>query len=202
MSRTPMDRRLRGSDSWAEGGSVRRAVGSGQSGQSPGVARCGGSEGCSVAFGLLRGTLEVDDGKMSPAVQELDLHREPHAGLALHQGHRLGAAGGPRPTGARLEARLMVCRTPLVVNFVGRPVIEGHVRTMAVVPSGEELEFAEERSALHGHHRQPGDALLEREDQPLDERDAAVLADGVMLQTELDNPPRAVSMVPGRRKSP
>ncbi len=102
-----MNRRLRGSESWLEGGAVRHTPASGQSGQSPGVSRLGGSQGCGGAFGLLCGTLEVDDRKMSPAVQELDLQPQAHARLALHQGHRLGTArGGKRQsTGKELRMR-------------------------------------------------------------------------------------------------
>jgi hypothetical protein len=64
------------------------------------------------------------------------------------------------------------------VNFVRRRALESHVRTLGVVPSDEELQFAVERAAAEGHDGQQSRAgAFERADEAFHHGNASPLTD-------------------------
>jgi hypothetical protein len=62
-----------------------------------------------------------------------------------------------------------------MVDFIRRSATERHVRAMAIVPRRKISKLAQKRSPQERHQRQPRDALLERQDESLNDGDAAVL---------------------------
>ena len=72
-----------------------------------------------------------------------------------------------------------------MVDLVGRAAVERHVRAMAVVPAGKSLEFLSHLFASHGDQDDARAERFHREDEPLDDGDAAVLADGAEARLDL-----------------
>src|SRR5262249_20593532 len=105
-----------------------------------------------------------------------DFDHESSARLAGDEGVRPGAGRTARPIGPRFDPRPTVRREPFEVDFVRRATVECGVRAVLVVP-------ADDRSDGLGHglgaQRDGGPAQmrLQRADRPLDDRDAAMLAD-------------------------
>ena len=62
-----------------------------------------------------------------------------------------------------------------MVDFIRRSAAERHVGAMAIVPRRKISKLAQKRSSPERHQRQPRDALLERQDESLNDGDAAVL---------------------------
>jgi len=155
-----MDQAFHGCESWPRGVAVGPRDDPRLSDQSPGLRRGGCGLLSGSALPPLCGTLEANDREVLPRGEQLDLHRDPYTRLTLHQRHGLGARRTPRPTASRLESRLMVCGPQAVVDLVGRPTGQRHVRPMRVVPTGDKLDFAQERSSLQGRSGSSGSSPL------------------------------------------
>lgn len=83
----------------------------------------------------LRRAAQSDDRQVRVAVNVLDFHVEPRAGLPGDERVRQGTRRSTRPLGARFDARLSIRRESLEINLVGRDAFERRVRKMLVVPA-------------------------------------------------------------------
>ena len=86
---------------------------------------------------------------MTTAANKGNVKFEDHAGLALDQRLRRGTRRTTRPRRTRFKAWRVASGPALEIDFVGRRPVQGHVRSVLVVPGAEVIEFAPERSLCH-----------------------------------------------------
>jgi len=99
------------------------------------------------------------------------------AGLAFHQGDGPCTNRRTWPTFTWFVAGLAIGRKTAGIDLMRRPSAQCHVRPLFVVPSDHESEFPAEIALAQRDQRQTTQQHLERKDQPLDDRQAPVLAD-------------------------
>jgi hypothetical protein len=149
------------------------------------------------SVGLLRRTLYAHDGQMPTACLKLNIEFDPHARLASDQGPRLRARRTTGPFDTRLEAWLAVGRKACMVHLVRRPAGQRHVRTFDIVSFGQFEQISPKRFSPQRHQEEPSDALFERQDEPLDHGNGAVLADSTEPRLDvLASAPRLEVLVP------
>jgi hypothetical protein len=127
----------------------------------------------------LRDALQRNDGKMATPGEIADVEQEPGSGLATNECLGRGARSTPGPAWAWLEAGQAGGMAAAMVDFVRRGRSEPGVRSVSVVPRGEERQVMMHSGESVGDESQPARALgLEGPDGALDHGQAAVLADG------------------------
>jgi hypothetical protein len=127
---------------------------------------------------LLRDALQIDDGQMLATAAILDAQLDEGAGPSANERMRLRARRPSRPTIPRFETRPSASWELTEVDLVGRTGAETRVRPFRVVPGDVVIELAGERCPRQRDDRQEPRALfLQRSDVPLDDGEAAVLAD-------------------------
>ena len=115
---------------------------------------------------------------MPAATVVSDHELQPHARTAVRRRLRRGTGRGLGPPRARLKSGGRVGRRPVEVDLVRRSAVERLVRSVLVVPFGVEAEFLSERVPAHGNEQSPGALGLHTSDEPFDNRDAAMPANG------------------------
>ena len=127
----------------------------------------------------LRDASKRHDGKMLAPAAILDVQLDRDSWSSSHERMRRSARRPSRPPGSRFESRSPASRECAEVEFVGRAGAESRVRPLRVEPGDVVVEFTAERGPRQRHDRQQARALvLHRLDEPLDDGEAAVLADG------------------------
>ena len=117
--------------------------------------------------------------QVTTAGKRLDDQFDLDARLALDEDLRLSTRRATRPSSTWLEARLATGRTPTEVNFIGRRAMQGHVRSMSVVPGNEPGNLPMDGSAHQWYYRKQAQTVaFERADEALDDGNASLLADG------------------------
>src|SRR5437867_4201673 len=107
-----------------------------------------------------------------------DLKIDSYTRTASDQCVRGHTPRSPEPARTRLEARSPASRPATVVDLVRGSHAQGFVGPMSVVPGEPNREFILKSGTAEGNHDEPSRALgLECPDQPLDDRDGAILAD-------------------------
>ena len=110
-------------------------------------------------------------------VAHVDLDAD--AGSSTNERMRSGTRRAPRPSRTRLVARSATRGPSMEVDLVGGSRGERLVRTIGVVPVPPERQLRDEVGAAERNEHETSRALaLQGAHQPLDDRDAAVLADG------------------------
>lgn len=154
-----------------------------------------GARRSATAEGALRDALEGNDGKMSSSSAMLQDEFNHSARSSTNQRVRRSARRPSRPSRARFKSRTSTGGECPEVDLVGRSRAESRMRPLDVVPSDVVFELAPERSSRQGHDRQKPRALVfQRADEPLNDGEAAVLADGA--EALLD----AVTTTPGPKR--
>ena len=102
---------------------------------------------------------------MLAAVLVAHLQLDPHSALPLDQHLRQGTRGRPWPECTRLEARTLIRRALLEVDFIGRPASQGRMRPMLVVPGGKPKQLLSERLGTERHQESSGTLDLYRLDE-------------------------------------
>jgi len=83
-----------------------------------------------------------------------------------------------RPSSSRLKSWLATSRPSSEVDLVRRRAIESVVRSVLVVPVGEEHQLPAKSVTLVGDQQSPRTLALQRTNETFDHGDAAILADG------------------------
>ena len=128
---------------------------------------------------VLSDALEGDNRQLFPPRAILDHHLDNDAGPSSNERMRRRTGRASRPSRARLESRPPASWELPEIALIRRASAESRVRPLCVVPGDVVFELARECSLCQGHDRQASRALvLHRRDEPLDDGDATVLADG------------------------
>src|SRR5262249_36551686 len=86
---------------------------------------------------------------------------------------------GARPARPRLESWATRGWAATMVDLVGCGTLQGSVRAVEVIPVHEGLKLRNEPASAERHSAENASALLfERADEPFDDGNAAVVADG------------------------
>ena len=136
-----------------------------------------GSRGRPGTLGSLRRALQFNDRQVLAPRQVAQLQFDHLPDLATHFSLRRGARRSPRPAPPRLDPRRFAGTIAVEVDLVGRCGSQPLVRTVAVVPLEVERQFPSHALALVRDQQPPRALVLHRSDEPLEDGDAAVLAD-------------------------
>ena len=140
------------------------------------------------AIAVLRDALEGDDRQVPATSTMLDDQIDHGSGLPSNERMRAGARRSLRPTRSRFEPWPPARGERAEIDLVGGARAESGMRPLGVVPVDVVIELASERGSRQGHDRQEPRALvLQGTDEPLDDGEAAVLADSA--ETLLDAVP-------------
>lgn len=132
----------------------------------------------STAEHELRDPGQADEWKMVPATRAADGEIDASAWAPTDESVRSGARSVPRPSGTWLEARKSACGSAVEIHLVRGICGKNLVRPVGVVPAAPERQLMFHISATERDEHEPSRALaLEGPDQPLHDRDAAVLTD-------------------------
>ncbi len=127
----------------------------------------------------LRDASQRHDGEMLTPAAVLDVQLDRDSWSSSHERMQRSARRPSRPPGSRFVSRSPASRECAEVDFVGCARSEARVRPLGVVPGDVVVELAAERVSRQRNDRQQARALvLHRLDEPLDDGEAAVLADG------------------------
>jgi hypothetical protein len=137
----------------------------------------------------LRRPFEGDEREVPVATEPLDVEFELSAGLSAQPGVRRGADRVAQPVWARLEARPPAGCRDSPVSFLGCAPGKELVRSEAVVPVLVESAGFLEATAVEWNDHAAKELVLHAKDEPLDDGDAALLADGP--EARLDPAPPA-----------
>ncbi len=127
---------------------------------------------------MLRGFLQLNDGKMCSPGQVGDVQVETLTASPSNRGLRPGTEGIPRPTSSWLEPRRTAGGREIEVDLVRSSSLERTVRPMAVVPLDEQREFTPENRPVIGNDELARALALDGPDESLDNRETAVFFDG------------------------
>ncbi len=100
---------------------------------------------------MLRGFLQLNDGKMSSTDQVGDVQVEALATSPSHGSLRPSAGRSPRPSSSWLESRRSAGGRTIEVDLVRSSSLERTVRPMAVVPLDEQRELTPESRPVIGN---------------------------------------------------
>jgi len=121
---------------------------------------------------------------MLAACTEADVKSESNTAPTTNLDLRRSARRASRPTLPWLESRCATSGRLPEVDFVGRPTVQPSVRPIAVVPRSKQRQLFAKGAPAAGDHDSPCATVLHRENEPLDDGDAAVLADGTEPLTD------------------
>jgi hypothetical protein len=146
----------------------------------------------------LRDATKRNDRQMHASAVALDDQFELGSRPSAHERMRLGARRPPRPSPPRLEAWSPAGRESPEVDLVGRARAKARVRALGVVPGRVGVELAPEGDTDERHDRQEASAfVLHRPDEPLDDGDASVLADGAQAVGDAVTPEPGDELIGG-----
>ncbi len=131
-----------------------------------------------AARAVLRGLLQLNDGKMSSPDQVSDVQVEALAASPSHGNLRLSTGAAPRPSSSWLESRRTAGGREIEVDLVRSSSVKRTVRPMAVVPFDEQRELTEESRPVIGNDEPARALVLDGPDESLDNREAAIFLDG------------------------
>ena len=134
---------------------------------------------------VLRGPLELDDGLVLLAVEVVDDQLKAQAWVATSLRLRTGTDGVTWPSLPRLPPWALAGGRDASVGFIRRSAAQGRVRPMLVEPGDPLIGVSAERTLPQRHDDPPEALVFESADEPLDDRDAAVLADGTETRADL-----------------
>jgi len=137
--------------------------------------------------GVLRGPLQFDDGKMPAPIEELNGKVKSSCAMGLILGRPPWPGFPPGRGACRLTA----------MDLEWCQAVQGLMRTMLVVPGHVVRQLQSHRVDAEWHENLASALRLHRSNEPLDHRDAALLADraepgsDAPLATPAASPPRA-----------
>ncbi len=126
----------------------------------------------------LRRALQRHDWQVLPSFDEVDLERELVSWLTGNQRLWLRTARLSRPPRSWLASWFTIGGWKSVMDLVWGATIERRMWSILVIPVDEQLEFIPESCLAHRNQPATCSLTFHRADEPLDERDAAVLPNG------------------------
>ncbi len=125
------------------------------------------------------------DRELFAAGMKANVERDSRPTLSADPGLGLGARRAAGVACAGFEARFSISRLAMEVRFVRRASTERRVGPKGVEPGGEAFQLALKRRATHRDDEAAQELSFQRANQPLDEGDAAALADRPEPRTDL-----------------
>lgn len=126
----------------------------------------------------LRHAPQRDDRKMLSSRDVRHVEFDDHTRCAVDWCAGSNTSRTNRPACPRLNPRLFVRRRQSVVHLVRSATAEPGARARAVVPRREDREFGTECFVAQGDEESASSFFLERSDEPFDDGDAPLFADG------------------------
>ena len=121
---------------------------------------------------------------MATATNKANVNLNAYAWLTFDECSGRRTNRSARPSEPGLEAWSATSGPTMEVDFVGRGTLEGHMRTMLVIPSDKPIEFALKQTAPEWHHIQHlRAALFQCQDKALANGNASSLPDGTSAMT-------------------
>ena len=127
---------------------------------------------------MLRGFLQLNDGKMSSSDEVGDVQVKALTASPSHGSLGPGTGRIPRPSLSWLESRRTACGREIEVDLVRSSSLEGTVRTIAVVPLDEQRELTPESRPVIGNDERARAFVFDGSDESLDDRETAIFLDG------------------------
>ena len=122
--------------------------------------------------------LQRHDRQVLAAREVADVQVEPHAATTSHSRSRDCARCVTRPLPSWFEACLQARRADAAIDLVGSRSKQPFVRSLAVVPAGEQRELRAQRARRVRDEQPPRALIPDGPDEPFDQCDAPELTDG------------------------
>ncbi len=126
---------------------------------------------------MLRGFLQLNDGKMSSPDQVGDIQVQALTSSPSHGSLGLGTGRIPRPSSSWLESRCTTVGREIEVDLVRSLGLERTVRPMAVVPLDEQREFTLKRRPIVRNDELARALVFDGPDESLDNRETSIFLD-------------------------